>query len=71
MIDIKLVPESEMKSMCRLLADKIIAHYQIPENQKRFEERCLKKYGRIATDASYMRKNDNSDSTRKEGKQRY
>lgn len=66
MIDIRLVPDSEMKSMCKLLAEKMIAHYQIPENQKRFEEKCLKKYGKVPTNASYMRKNDNSDSTGKQ-----
>lgn len=55
MIDIRLVPESEMNSMCRLLIKEITAYYQIPENQKKYEEWYLKKFGVMPTEASYMK----------------
>lgn len=58
MIDIRLVPDSEMKSICKLMIKGMTEFYKNPENQKRYEEWHLNKYGELPKNASYMRSNN-------------
>lgn len=59
MINIQEVPKDQMNSLSKVVLSAVTRFYENPENQRRFEEWHLSKYGVLPTNASYMKCSEN------------